>query len=140
MAKPKSRSSRPGQGSRSVVGVVRKAKRTVSGAGSNGTVAKSTSVTPYQERLYALCKCIPAGKVATYGTLSAVLNSAPRAVGQVSLCLVWVMLGCVREQLRLFADIQQVHLESGPRRMLPVCWVASHPEKPKLFAWLHLWS
>ncbi|GAB4821760.1 hypothetical protein N2152v2_008806 [Parachlorella kessleri] len=54
---------------------------TASGAGVGATV-KSTRVTPYQERLYALCKCIPAGKVATYGTLSAVLNSAPRAVGQ----------------------------------------------------------
>ncbi len=89
MAKAKSRSSRPasGQGNHSVVGVVRKARRTASGAGVGSTTVKNTTVTPYQERLYALCKCIPAGKVATYGTLSAVLNSAPRAVGQVRFCL-----------------------------------------------------
>lgn len=46
-------------------------------------VGKSSSITPFQQRLYALCKCIPAGKVATYGTLAALLNSAARAVGQV---------------------------------------------------------
>ncbi|PNH07928.1 Methylated-DNA--protein-cysteine methyltransferase [Tetrabaena socialis] len=38
--------------------------------------------TEFEERLYQLCKCIPAGKVSTYGALSAVLKSSPRAVGQ----------------------------------------------------------
>lgn len=38
--------------------------------------------TPFEHRLYAACKAIPRGKVATYGQLAALLNSAPRAVGQ----------------------------------------------------------
>ncbi|GLC70007.1 hypothetical protein PLESTF_000912100 [Pleodorina starrii] len=29
-----------------------------------------------------LCKCIPAGKVSTYGAMASVLQSSPRAVGQ----------------------------------------------------------
>ncbi|GIL79371.1 hypothetical protein Vretimale_16547 [Volvox reticuliferus] len=38
--------------------------------------------TAFEERLYQLCKCIPAGKVSTYGAMASVLKSAPRAVGQ----------------------------------------------------------
>jgi alkylated DNA nucleotide flippase Atl1 len=32
-------------------------------------------VTAYEDRVYALCKKIPAGKVSTYGELARVLNS-----------------------------------------------------------------
>ncbi|GLC40220.1 hypothetical protein PLESTM_001016800 [Pleodorina starrii] len=38
--------------------------------------------TAFEERLYQLCKCIPAGKVSTYGAMASVLQSSPRAVGQ----------------------------------------------------------
>ncbi|KAL4458839.1 hypothetical protein ABPG75_013704 [Micractinium tetrahymenae] len=38
--------------------------------------------TAFEQRLYAVCKCIPAGRVATYGALAEVLGSAPRACGQ----------------------------------------------------------
>lgn len=38
--------------------------------------------TAFEQRLYAACKAIPRGKVATYGQLATLLNSAPRAVGQ----------------------------------------------------------
>lgn len=38
--------------------------------------------TTFETRLYDLCKCIPAGRVATYGLLAQLLKSAPRAVGQ----------------------------------------------------------
>ncbi|EFN53226.1 hypothetical protein CHLNCDRAFT_13905, partial [Chlorella variabilis] len=38
--------------------------------------------TPFEARLYAVCKCIPAGRVSTYGALAEVLHSAPRACGQ----------------------------------------------------------
>lgn len=44
--------------------------------------AAQPAITPFQQRLYALCKCVPAGKVTTYGILAAVLGSAARAVGQ----------------------------------------------------------
>lgn len=40
--------------------------------------------TPFEQRLYDVCKCIPAGRVATYGAMAQVLGSAPRACGQVS--------------------------------------------------------
>jgi len=36
----------------------------------------------FAERVYALCKQIPRGKVSTYGALARTLNSSPRAVGQ----------------------------------------------------------
>lgn len=39
--------------------------------------------TAFESRLYAVCKCIPAGRVATYGVMAQVLGSAPRACGQV---------------------------------------------------------
>ena len=39
-------------------------------------------VTPYEERVYVLCKSIPSGKVVTYGEMARVLKSSPRAVGQ----------------------------------------------------------
>ncbi|KAG2431926.1 hypothetical protein HYH02_013145 [Chlamydomonas schloesseri] len=38
--------------------------------------------TAFENRLYELCKCIPKGKVSTYGAMAVVLESAPRAVGQ----------------------------------------------------------
>ncbi|PRW59512.1 RING-2 [Chlorella sorokiniana] len=38
--------------------------------------------TAFESRLYAVCKCIPAGRVATYGVMAEVLGSAPRACGQ----------------------------------------------------------
>lgn len=42
--------------------------------------------TPFQNRVYDACRCIPAGRVSTYGALSAVLHSSPRAVGQALRC------------------------------------------------------
>lgn len=47
-------------------------------------VARTNSRAPtaFELRLYALCKCIPAGRVATYGGLAKALGSSPRAVGQ----------------------------------------------------------
>jgi len=39
-------------------------------------------MTPFEERVYALCKQIPKGKVSTYGAIARALNSSPRAVGQ----------------------------------------------------------
>ena len=38
--------------------------------------------TPFQERVYSLCKKIPSGNVTTYGAIAQKLNSSPRAVGQ----------------------------------------------------------
>lgn len=38
--------------------------------------------TKFEQRLYDVCKCIPAGRVTTYGAMAAVLGSAPRACGQ----------------------------------------------------------
>jgi methylated-DNA-[protein]-cysteine S-methyltransferase len=40
----------------------------------------------FAERVYALCKRIPAGKVSTYGAIANALNSSPRAVGQALRC------------------------------------------------------
>lgn len=40
----------------------------------------------FAERVYALCKCIPKGRVSTYGAISKVLKSSPRAVGQALRC------------------------------------------------------
>ena len=40
--------------------------------------------TAFESRLYAVCKCVPAGRVTTYGAMAQVLGSAPRACGQVS--------------------------------------------------------
>jgi hypothetical protein len=41
------------------------------------------SVTEFEARVYAYCKQVPAGSVATYGELARVLNSSARAIGQV---------------------------------------------------------
>ncbi|KAF8535402.1 6-O-methylguanine DNA methyltransferase [Trichophaea hybrida] len=41
----------------------------------------SRRITPYQEKVYALLRQIPAGKVSTYKQLSDILDSSPRAVG-----------------------------------------------------------
>lgn len=59
-------------------------KRSTNGAISVApTISKPSRLpTPFEQRLYAACKAIPRGKVATYGQLAALLNSAPRAVGQ----------------------------------------------------------
>lgn len=38
--------------------------------------------TAFEARLYAACRCIPSGRVATYGALAKVLGSSARAVGQ----------------------------------------------------------
>eukprot|EP00803_Ostreobium_quekettii_P004025 evm.model.scf_590.6 EVM.evm.TU.scf_590.6 scf_590:31886-32251(-) len=43
---------------------------------------KKARTTPFQERLYQVCKRIPKGKVATYGMLAKAVGSCPRAVGQ----------------------------------------------------------
>ena len=40
----------------------------------------------FNERVYSLCKLIPKGKVSTYGEISRVLGSSPRAVGQALRC------------------------------------------------------
>jgi len=36
----------------------------------------------FSERVYAVCKKIPKGKVSTYGAIAKKLKSSPRAVGQ----------------------------------------------------------
>lgn len=41
----------------------------------------SANVTAFQERVYALLKQIPAGRVTTYAAMARVLGSSPRAVG-----------------------------------------------------------
>lgn len=41
------------------------------------------SITEFQSRVYKLTSLIPKGKVSTYGALSKILKSSPRAVGQV---------------------------------------------------------
>lgn len=41
-----------------------------------------SSVSDFQQQVYAVTKCIPKGKVATYGTIAEILQSSPRAVGQ----------------------------------------------------------
>lgn len=41
----------------------------------------TTTVTPYQSRVYTLLQQIPEGKVSTYAALSNALGSSPRAVG-----------------------------------------------------------
>lgn len=38
--------------------------------------------TQFQNRVYDACKCIPPGKVGTYGVIASALQSSPRAVGQ----------------------------------------------------------
>ncbi|GIU70279.1 MAG: hypothetical protein KatS3mg002_1515 [Candidatus Woesearchaeota archaeon] len=38
--------------------------------------------TSFQEKVYALCRKIPKGKVTTYNYISKKINSSPRAVGQ----------------------------------------------------------
>jgi methylated-DNA-[protein]-cysteine S-methyltransferase len=39
-------------------------------------------VTPFQEKVYSICKKIPKGKTMTYGKIAKILKSSPRAVGQ----------------------------------------------------------
>ena len=50
------------------------------------TKPASKSPTPFQNRVYDLCRQIPEGKVTTYGAMSTVLSSSPRAVGQALRC------------------------------------------------------
>lgn len=40
----------------------------------------------FADRVYALCKKIPKGRVSTYGEISNALKSSPRAVGQALRC------------------------------------------------------
>ncbi|CAK1355572.1 Methylated-DNA--protein-cysteine methyltransferase [Cercospora beticola] len=44
-------------------------------------MAEKAPVTDYQQRVYALLRQIPSGRVSTYAALSKVLSSSPRAVG-----------------------------------------------------------
>lgn len=44
------------------------------------------SITLFQQKVYALCKKIPEGKVSTYGEMAKALNASPRAVGQALRC------------------------------------------------------
>ena len=69
--------------------------RARSAAGAAPSSGESRAVTPFQQRLYALCKLIPAGRVATYGAMAAALSSAPRAVGQVRLLVPLFILICL---------------------------------------------
>jgi methylated-DNA-[protein]-cysteine S-methyltransferase len=40
----------------------------------------------FVDKVYGLCKKIPAGKVSTYGEIAKALDSSPRAVGQALRC------------------------------------------------------
>lgn len=40
----------------------------------------------FADRVYAVCKRIPKGRVSSYGAIAKVLNSSPRAVGQALRC------------------------------------------------------
>lgn len=42
---------------------------------------RTKKVTPFQERVYALLKQIPSGKVSSYAAMARALNSSPRAIG-----------------------------------------------------------
>jgi methylated-DNA-[protein]-cysteine S-methyltransferase len=42
--------------------------------------------TPFQERVYALLRTVPRGKVTTYGDLAKALKTSPRAIGQAMRC------------------------------------------------------
>jgi methylated-DNA-[protein]-cysteine S-methyltransferase len=44
------------------------------------------SPTPFQNRVYDTCRAIPVGKISTYGVISHILHSSPRAVGQALRC------------------------------------------------------
>jgi len=44
------------------------------------------SPTSFQNRVYDACRRIPTGKATTYGAISDILNSSPRAVGQALRC------------------------------------------------------
>mmetsp|Transcript_38920 Transcript_38920/g.86577 ORF Transcript_38920/g.86577 Transcript_38920/m.86577 type:complete len:132 (+) Transcript_38920:257-652(+) len=58
------------------MGTVRKKDRT------SQEPKKGRQPTAFEQRLYEVCKKIPAGKVSTYGALAKVLKSSARAVGQ----------------------------------------------------------
>lgn len=40
----------------------------------------------FAEKVYAVCKNIPKGKITTYGAIAKALHSSPRAVGQALRC------------------------------------------------------
>ncbi len=44
--------------------------------------ASSGACSAFQQRVYALVRAVPAGRVTTYGALAKLLGSSPRAVGQ----------------------------------------------------------
>uniref|UniRef100_A0A7S0UVQ5 Methylated-DNA--protein-cysteine methyltransferase n=1 Tax=Polytomella parva TaxID=51329 RepID=A0A7S0UVQ5_9CHLO len=45
-------------------------------------IVKQRPPTAFESSVYEICSAIPAGKVATYGILSKILKTSPRAVGQ----------------------------------------------------------
>lgn len=59
---------------------VLKVRQTANASKPSKKAAKAD--TPFQQRLFALCRAIPAGRVSTYGAMAEALNSCARAVGQ----------------------------------------------------------
>lgn len=43
---------------------------------------KIFNTTPFQEKVYAICRKIPKGQTMSYGEIADILKSSPRAVGQ----------------------------------------------------------
>ncbi|KAG7669671.1 hypothetical protein Ndes2526B_g06023 [Nannochloris sp. 'desiccata'] len=66
-------------------GTTSKTKKSISTVKTKTKPAKK-SPTPFQNRVYDACRQIPAGKATTYGAISNILNSSPRAVGQALRC------------------------------------------------------
>ena len=103
MAKPASSRPRARQGKvPRASGGAKKAARAPHAAGVAPATAQpgkpARPPTAFERRLYDVCKCIPAGRVATYGVLAQVLGSAPRACGQVGTAAVmWLWLRRVRK-------------------------------------------
>jgi methylated-DNA-[protein]-cysteine S-methyltransferase len=51
-------------------------------SGTNKDRSADGSVSAFSQRVYALVKKVPKGKVTSYGVVAKALNSSPRAVGQ----------------------------------------------------------
>eukprot|EP00878_Enallax_costatus_P000870 GHUV01000997.1.p2 GENE.GHUV01000997.1~~GHUV01000997.1.p2 ORF type:complete len:144 (+),score=44.57 GHUV01000997.1:310-741(+) len=49
---------------------------------TSGVAKPKRPPTGYEQRVYAMCKAIPLGKVSTYGDMAKALGSSARAVGQ----------------------------------------------------------